>query len=369
MPAKVRWLHDDIERRARTIGSRTRDLRRSFLEPAVQRKKPDARPELCMFVDSRMAKELREHAFARYRSRHRGPRWHCDAVRPRSFVVAAAALVLVACSGGGGGGLSGSSSSNTTPSGAQGKQPIRVDSLDVPATARATAQALARVEPALRGADRSPDVLRKLGREQQLAYRQIAAHPSWSARAIAAVPKKVREAVRANIAAGTALGGLTGTAPSGFPDWTIETPPAAAKLRGYYDEAEKASGVSWAYLAAIHLVETRMGRIHGNSTAGAQGPMQFIQATWDRYGEGGDITDNHDAILAAGRYLAASNAATNIDRALFSYNNDDRYVAAIKAYAAVLLADPRAYDGYYQWQVFYATTDGTFLLPEGYRGS
>ena len=175
--------------------------------------------------------------------------------------------------------------------------------------------------------------------------------------------------MRANIAAGTALGGLTGTAPTGFPDWTIETPPSAATLRGYYDEAEKASGVSWAYLAAIHLVETRMGRIHGNSTAGAQGPMQFIQATWDRYGEGGDITDNHDAILAAGRYLSASNFATNIDRALFSYNNDDRYVAAIKDYAAVMLADPRAYDGYYQWQVFYATTDGTFLLPEGYKGA
>jgi hypothetical protein len=291
-------------------------------------------------------------------------------VRFRSFVVAAAALTLVACSGGGGGGgLSGSGSSSTTADAARGKQPIRVDSLDVPATARVTAQALADIEPALRGRDRSPHVLRKLGREQQLAYRQLAAHPTWAARAIAAVPKSVRVAVRANIAASTALGGLTGTAPSGFPDWTIETPPPAAELRGYYDEAEKASGVSWAYLAAIHLVETRMGRIHGNSTAGAQGPMQFIQATWDRYGEGGDIADNHDAILAAGRYLEASNFATNIDRALFSYNNDDRYVAAIKAYAAVILADPRAYDGYYQWQVFYATTDGTFLLPEGYQGS
>ena len=55
-----------------------------------------------------------------------------------------------------------------------------------------------------------------------------------------------------------------------------------------------------------------------------------------------------------------------MDRALFSYNNDERYVAAVRAYTSVLLADPRAYGGYHQWQVFYATSAGTFLLPEGY---
>ena len=56
-----------------------------------------------------------------------------------------------------------------------------------------------------------------------------------------------------------------------------------------------------------------------------------------------------------------------MDRALFSYNNDDRYVAAVKAYASVILDDPKAFDGYYQWQVFYAKRDGTYLLPEGFR--
>ncbi len=34
----------------------------------------------------------------------------------------------------------------------------------------------------------------------------------------------------------------------------------------------------WYYLAAINLIETRMGRIDGLSTAGAQGPMQFLPA-------------------------------------------------------------------------------------------
>ena len=32
-----------------------------------------------------------------------------------------------------------------------------------------------------------------------------------------------------------------------------------------------------------------------------------------------------------------------------------------------MLENPRAYDGYYQWQVYYRTVDGTVLLPEGWR--
>ena len=39
------------------------------------------------------------------------------------------------------------------------------------------------------------------------------------------------------------------------------------------------------------------------STAGAQGTMQFLPATWARYGSG-DIHNPRDAILGAVRYLA-----------------------------------------------------------------
>jgi len=263
-----------------------------------------------------------------------------------------------------------SAASSTTSTAAHtglARAAISLDKLSSPRSASATARTLSRVEVGLRGKDRGARRLQRLGRDQQLAYRALVRHPEWVAEVVKKVPDAVRSAVQANIDAGTALSKLTGSAPTTLPDWTILQPLPAATLRGYYSEAEQASGVSWAYLAAIHLVETRMGRIHGNSTAGAQGPMQFIPTTFAEYGKGGDINDDHDTILAAGRLLAANGAATDIDHALFRYNNDNRYVAAIKAYAGAMLMNERAYDGYYQWRVFYATVDGAFLLPEGYR--
>ena len=257
--------------------------------------------------------------------------------------------------------------STTTGAGAA-LRPIRTDRLKGPRSASPTARTLARVERGLRGSNRDPAYLRSLGRAQQLAYRSLVAHPDWLQKVLAAVPADLRAAVQANYDGGSNLGGLTGSAPAGFPNWTIRAPKPAPILRAYYAEAERAYGVSWAYLAAIHFVETRLGRIHGNSNAGAQGPMQFIPTTWAAYGKG-DINDDHDAILAAAHYLQANNASTDIDHAIYRYNNDQRYVAAIKAYASVMLADSGAYDGYYQWQVFYATTDGAFLLPEGWSAS
>ena len=132
-----------------------------------------------------------------------------------------------------------------------------------------------------------------------------------------------------------------------------------------YREAEAAFGVPWYYLAAVNLVETRMGRIRGDSYAGAQGPMQFMPKTWDMYGEG-DINDAHDAILAAGRYLSAAGAPDKIEKAIWMYNHDNEYVDAVMKYAAVMRADPSAFRGYYGWQVYFVTTSGTFLLPVGW---
>jgi membrane-bound lytic murein transglycosylase B len=98
------------------------------------------------------------------------------------------------------------------------------------------------------------------------------------------------------------------------------------QLRTYYAEAQRRFGVPWFVLAAVHLVESRMGRIVGHSSADAQGPMQFLPSTWAHYGLGGDVWNNRDAILGAANYLAANGAAdgtdAGLDKALYRYNND-----------------------------------------------
>lgn len=58
--------------------------------------------------------------------------------------------------------------------------------------------------------------------------------------------------------------------------------------------------------------------------------MQFIPSTWAAYGEG-DVNSDHDAILAAGRYLNAAGAPGSMARAVFAYNHDTRYVSAVTA--------------------------------------
>jgi murein DD-endopeptidase MepM/ murein hydrolase activator NlpD len=93
-----------------------------------------------------------------------------------------------------------------------------------------------------------------------------------------------------------------------------------------------AYGVPWQVLAAINKVESNFGRNMGPSSAGAIGWMQFMPSTWERWGvdaNGDGVADPwspDDAIAAAARYLAASGGATDISRAVFSYNHAQWYV-------------------------------------------
>jgi soluble lytic murein transglycosylase-like protein len=201
-------------------------------------------------------------------------------------------------------------------------------------------------------------------RAQQAAYRQLADRPDWHEPVAASVPAQLTEAVRRNLEAMVALRRLTSPRES-LPAWRIVAPPPADVLLDAYRTAADEFGIDWTTLAAIHLVESRMGRIRGDSTAGAKGPMQFLPSTWQAYGEG-DIEDPHDAIRAAARYLADHGAPQDIDAAIYAYNHSDLYVTAIQDHAAVMRADPRTYRAYHAWQVYYRLASGDRILEVGF---
>ena len=223
-------------------------------------------------------------------------------------------------------------------------------------------------EQALRDPSTAEPALTAAARRQQAAYRAIGRNIEWDAIIRPRIPPALLETFDRNVDARRQLYPMT-EVQNMLPAWRIVPPAPAEELMNYYREAEAASGVGWNYLAAINLIESRFGSIEGDSTAGAQGPMQFLPSTFEAYGNGGDIRSPRDSIMAAGRYLAANGFATDRDSAIFRYNNADRYVRAVNDYAAVLAADPGAFTGYYRWDVYYRTSAGDVLLPIGYAAT
>lgn len=122
-----------------------------------------------------------------------------------------------------------------------------------------------------------------------------------------------------------------------------------AELMGFYKTAGARFSIDWTYLASINFVESDFGRVLGPSSAGAMGPMQFMPATWEQYGSGGDIMNPHDSIEAAARYLRAMGGPGDMNKAIYRYNNDADYVASIQSFAAAFRADPMWVDRMYFW--------------------
>ncbi|HYA53222.1 MAG TPA: lytic transglycosylase domain-containing protein, partial [Streptosporangiaceae bacterium] len=226
------------------------------------------------------------------------------------------------------------------------------------------ASQLTAAETVLAGGDAPPALMARQALIVQLACLRVAAHSGWTREVTEKVAPARRAAAAADIAATADMVALTRPRPR-LPRWRIVAAENPAALLAYYRAAQAATGVGWSYLAAINFVETDFGRVAGPSSAGAQGPMQFMPATWAIYGHG-NIHRLRDAIPAAARFLADRGAARSIGSALYAYNPSWWYVDAVLRYARRLRAGPHALMGYYRRQVLYRLAGGWVLLPSGY---
>jgi hypothetical protein len=210
-------------------------------------------------------------------------------------------------------------------------------------------------------ASRAPRTLVLQALFQQRIYGTLARDADLRSRVLDRLPRRLRGPARANATAGAKLISLVTpiAEPSAF---RTARPEPAETLRAWFEEAEARFGVDWELLAAVMYVESKFGRVRSASTAGAQGPMQFIPSTWSGYGLGGDIHDPHDSILGAANYLHASGAPERERQALYAYNHAWEYVDAIQSYADQIRKDPRNYYAYYHWQVFVLSTKGPVRL-------
>ncbi len=234
----------------------------------------------------------------------------------------------------------------------------------VPHDAAHLSRALVDTEAGLRGAiatwgDRStapPADAVLYALYQQRIYRALARDDALAHGTIARLPPALARAANDLVAAQRRLYRLTPPIPARA--IRVASPPPAARLLGWYREASHRFRVPWNVLAAVHFAESKFGKIRSASAAGAQGPMQFMPATWRRYGLGGDIRDPHDAILGAANYLRTSGAPTNLRRALFAYNHSSAYVDSVLRYAHRMADDRTAFFALYLWQVFVKTPSG-----------
>jgi hypothetical protein len=123
-------------------------------------------------------------------------------------------------------------------------------------------------------------------------------------------------------------------APTGVPANWIDLFKASA--------AQYCPGLSWTVLAAIGEIESGDGANEGPSSAGAEGPMQFLPSTWAMWGTDGfgqtgtpDILNPLDAVPAAARLLCASGGGSTatLPGAIFAYNHASWYVNEVLALA------------------------------------
>ena len=207
------------------------------------------------------------------------------------------------------------------------------------------------------------------GRDHQRILRSLTADPEAALALVDLAPVAIRELVRNDITASLAPLRLPQSTPSPMlPAWVVREPLATTELLAHYQAASVDSGIGWEYLAAINLVETRMGRIVGESISGAVGPMQFLPTTWDACCDG-DPWNDRDAIAGAATYLVRRGGPADMRRAILGYNPSEPYLEAVTSYADNLRRAPELYVGYHAWEVYVRTTAGVVRITPGYRAT
>ena len=156
--------------------------------------------------------------------------------------------------------------------------------------------------------------------------------------------------------------------------WTGYVSPAydirdSQELYRLYQDVEAWSGIPWQIFWGIHAEETNLGKNLGKikvlsvlpkdqksyfyricrelhwdpeqiygSHKGAIGPFQFIPETWvrnavDANGDGRkDPFDVEDAAYSAANYLIRKGGLKNLRKAIWHYNQDERYVKRVMYY-------------------------------------
>jgi membrane-bound lytic murein transglycosylase B len=113
--------------------------------------------------------------------------------------------------------------------------------------------------------------------------------------------------------------------------------PGLAVKRQWVQKAASAYGIDWKILEAVWQVESgKRWHTTVRSSAGAQGPCQFMPTTWRAYAQDGngdgtkDISYAPDCLFGAAKLLAANGAASgNVTNALLRYNFSMSYVKKV----------------------------------------
>jgi membrane-bound lytic murein transglycosylase B len=194
---------------------------------------------------------------------------------------------------------------------------------------------------------------REAARQEELRVYELAGYDTVQAAVVPLLPGGIQGAFQDSISALHSLYILAGIDQYYLVNVHFNHPYTDAEplsaLRAYYSEASLRYGVDPSYLAAINFIESNFGRVKSDSSAGAQGPMQFLPSTWTEYGQGGNIQNPHDAILAAARYLQHNGAPYNMRNAIWHYNNSFDYVDSVEGFARAYRADPGWLDRMYYW--------------------